>query len=101
MKQRSPESISEASEYLKAFTLDRRLQILYLLADGEKSVGELIDDLSVHQAAVSQNISRLRLEGLVEARREGRLIYYKICDERVRQVLNLLDKLFFQDQKSK
>lgn len=97
MKTRTSDNISEASEYLKAFAHDGRLHIVYLLSDGEKSVGELIDALSMRQATVSQHITRLRLEGMIMARRDGHQVHYKICDERVRPVLKLLDKLFFKD----
>jgi len=43
---------------------------------------------------VSQQLARLRLEGMVSARREGQAIYYSILDQRVREILRLLDGLF-------
>lgn len=97
----SSRQIAETTDYLKAIAHDGRLEILYLLADGEKSVGELIEAMTVRQAAVSQQISRLRLEGMIEGRREGKFIYYKIGDKRVRPILKLLDNLFSEDQKAK
>lgn len=101
MKPRARCKAVEASDYLKAFAHVSRLQILFLLADGEKSVGELIETLSLNQAAVSQHLTRLRLEGIIVGRRNGHHMYYKICDERVRPVLKPLDKLFFSDEKAK
>ena len=53
-----------AAEFLKAISHEGRLMILCHLATGEKSVTELEDLLSARQAAVSQQLSRLRLEGL-------------------------------------
>ena len=61
-----------ASNFLKAISHEGRLMILCHLASGEKSVTELEDLLSARQAAVSQQLSRLRLEGLVTPRREGK-----------------------------
>ena len=57
----------EASEFLKALAHESRLMILCNLLDGEKSVGELEDFLSLRQSTVSQQLARLRLEGLVGA----------------------------------
>ncbi|MDV3050970.1 MAG: metalloregulator ArsR/SmtB family transcription factor, partial [Planktomarina sp.] len=54
-----------AANFLKALGHEGRLMILCHLASGEKSVTELEDLLSSRQAAVSQQLTRLRLEGLV------------------------------------
>lgn len=79
---------------LKALSHEGRLMILCHLAGGEKSVTELEDLLGQRQAAVSQQLSRLRLEGLVKTRREGKAIYYAIQDARVLQLLQLLPDMF-------
>ena len=83
-----------AADFLKALSHEGRLMILCHLATGEKSVGELEQLLSARQAAVSQQLSRLRLEGLVEARREGKTIYYSLTDERPRRIIELVYDLF-------
>jgi len=68
--------------------------ILCHLASGEKSVTELEDLLSARQAAVSQQLSRLRLEGFVKPRREGKVIYYSLTDERPKQIMEIVYDLF-------
>ena len=83
-----------ASAFLKAISHEGRLMILCHLASGEKSVTELEDLLSARQAAVSQQLSRLRMEGLVEPRREGKVIYYSLTDHRARQIIELVYDLF-------
>ena len=83
-----------ASSFLKAISHEGRLMILCHLASGEKSVTELEDLLSVRQAAVSQQLSRLRLEGLVTPRREGKVIYYRLTDDRPRQIIEIVYDLF-------
>ena len=83
-----------ASNFLKAISHEGRLMILCHLASGEKSVTELEDLLSGRQAAVSQQLARLRLEGLVTPRRDGKTIYYRLTDDRPRQIIDLVYDLF-------
>lgn len=83
-----------ASEFLKALAHESRLLILCLLIDGEKTVGELEELLDQRQSTVSQQLARLRLDGLVSARREGTTIFYTLADERVQVVLDALYKAF-------
>ena len=68
--------------------------ILCHLASGEKSVTELEELLSARQAAVSQQLSRLRTEGLVSPRREGKTIYYSLTDKRAIRILDVVYDLF-------
>jgi ArsR family transcriptional regulator len=60
-------------------------------------VTELEDLLSARQAAVSQQLSRLRLEGLVIPRREGKTIFYRLANDRPRKVLQVVYDLFCKD----
>ncbi|PXW72854.1 ArsR family transcriptional regulator [Loktanella sp. PT4BL] len=83
-----------ATNYLKAISHEGRLMILCHLATGEKSVTELEELLSARQAAVSQQLGRLRLEGLVTPRREGKTIYYSLTDDKSRRIIGLVYELF-------
>ncbi|KPP83716.1 MAG: transcriptional regulator SoxR [Rhodobacteraceae bacterium HLUCCA08] len=85
---------TDASNFLKAISHEGRLMILCHLATGEKSVTELEQLLSARQAAVSQQLSRLRLEGLVTPRREGKTIFYRLTDDRPRQIIDLVYDMF-------
>lgn len=85
---------NDAAGFLKALGHEGRLMILCHLTSGPKSVTELENLLSSRQAIVSQQLARLRFEGLVSARREGQAIYYSILDPRVREMILLLSKLF-------
>ena len=84
----------DASNFLKALGHDGRLMILCHLCSGPKSVTELENLLSSRQAVVSQQLARLRLEGLVSARREGQAIFYSILDPKVSEMIGLLARLF-------
>lgn len=86
-----------ASNFLKALSHEGRMVILCHLVTGEKSVTELEDLLSARQAAVSQQLSRLRLEGLVIPRREGKAIYYRLADDRPQKLLETVYELFCGD----
>ena len=86
-----------ASNFLKAISHEGRLMILCHLATGEKSVTELEDLLSARQAAVSQQLSRLRYEGLVKPRRDGKTIYYSLTDDRPTQIMEVVYDLFCRD----
>ncbi|WP_425413938.1 ArsR/SmtB family transcription factor [Rubellimicrobium thermophilum] len=88
------EKAQQASDVLKALSHEGRLLILCHLVTGEKSVGELERLLSARQAAVSQQLARLRLEGLVRPRRDGKTIYYSLTDDRPRRILELIYELY-------
>ena len=92
--ERMVQNAQDASKFLKAISHEGRLMILCHLASGEKSVTELEDLLSARQAAVSQQLSRLRLEGLVSPRREGKAIYYSLTDDRARQIIEVVYDIF-------
>jgi DNA-binding transcriptional ArsR family regulator len=80
----------EASAFLKALAHESRLMILCDLLHGEKSVGELEALLERRQSSVSQQLARLRLEGLVSARRDGKTIYYSIASDKARSIIGAL-----------
>ena len=88
---------TDACTFLKAISHEGRLMILCHLVTGEKSVTELEEMLSARQAAVSQQLSRLRMEGLVKPRRDGRTIYYSLTDDRATQILEVVYELFCKD----
>lgn len=83
-----------AASYLKTLAHGGRLMILCHLSGGEKSVSELETLLELRQAAVSQMLARLREEGFVDTRREGKVIYYSLKDARTAEVIGMLHRLF-------
>lgn len=84
------EAAEEASAVMRALSNPSRLLLLCQLVEGEKSVGELERALDLGQAYVSQQLARLRGEGLVQATREGRVMRYRLADPRVTPVLEAL-----------
>ncbi len=83
-----------ASDFLKALSHQARLVILCLLIDGEKTVTELERLLGLRQSAVSQQLARLRADGLVEAQREGKSVRYAIARPEVVEIVSALHRSF-------
>jgi DNA-binding transcriptional ArsR family regulator len=80
----------KAADFLKALGHENRLMILCLLAERERSVTELEGLLALSQATVSQQLARLRHEGLVEPRRDGRAMHYSIADETTKRFIQAI-----------
>ncbi len=88
------EHAGEAAKLLKALANERRLQVLCLLAGGERSVGELNELLDLSQSALSQHLAVLREEGLVNTRREAQMIYYSLTPGPAGAVMETLYGIF-------
>jgi len=84
----------KASTFLKALAHENRLLILCMLAEGEKSVTEIERTLEVRQPTVSQQLARLRMDGLVTTRRDGKVIYYSLASEDARAILGTIYDVF-------
>ncbi|MBX9776135.1 MAG: metalloregulator ArsR/SmtB family transcription factor [Xanthobacteraceae bacterium] len=91
----------EASEFLKALSHEARLVILCLLVEGEKSVAEIEEMLSLRQPAVSQQLARLRADDLVETRRDGKNIYYSLARPEVRDIIAALHAAFCRPRRKR
>jgi DNA-binding transcriptional ArsR family regulator len=91
----------EASEFLKALSHEVRLLILCFLYEGEKSVSEIEKMLKLRQPAVSQQLARLRADGLVDTRRNGKNIYYSLARTEVRDVIQVLHDVFCRTRKTR
>ena len=100
MQEKMMDNAVEAASFLKAVSHEGRLMILCHLADGEKSVTELEKLLSSRQAAVSQQLSRLRLEGLINPRRDGKTIFYSLADKKAQKLIETMYELFCTDEES-
>lgn len=88
------EGARAACSLLKSLAHESRLMILCILADGEKSVGELEAFLNLRQPSVSQQLARLRADKLVTTRRDGKTIYYALASTEASQVIDVLYALY-------
>ena len=88
-------NIESLTKKLKAIANDKRLKILYYInSDEELSVGEIEKSVDLSQSALSQHLAVLRKEDVVKTRRKAQTIYYSIKDEKIKQILALVDKLY-------
>lgn len=94
------EQAQAASCFLKALAHEGRLMILCHLSSGEKSVTELERLLHSRQAAVSQQLARLRLEGIVSCRRDGKTIYYALHDPKAARLIGVVYEMFCAQAKA-
>jgi DNA-binding transcriptional ArsR family regulator len=92
--ERMVDNAKRASDFLKALAHESRLMILCILAEGEKSVSELEEIMSLRQPTVSQQLARLRADGLVSTRRDGKAIYYTLASEEARTVIGAIYEVF-------
>ena len=76
---------------LKMLADETRLNILEFLFGGEKCVCEIFPKVKRTQSTVSSQLGKLEKAGLIESRREGKKIFYKIKDNRVKKILAIVE----------
>lgn len=86
-------NFEQKANYFKALAHPMRVQIVEYLAQGEKCVCEIIPYVGKDQANVSQHLAILREQGILEDRRDGSRVLYRIKDMRVLAIIALVDDL--------
>ncbi|MEJ8279585.1 ArsR/SmtB family transcription factor [Pseudonocardia spirodelae] len=81
------DEVRRVADAMRMLSDPTRVKILWALLQGESSVACLAELVGAAPTAVSQHLSKLRLSGLVENRREGTFVYYTVEDPAVRDVL--------------
>lgn len=86
------------ADVLRALANERRLMLLCKMAEwGEASVGSLADAVGLSQSATSQHLGKMREEGIVDFRREGQTLWYRIAEPRTELLLGYLQKLYCRE----
>jgi DNA-binding transcriptional ArsR family regulator len=83
-----------AANFMKSLANPNRLMIACALLEGERSVGDLETSLGLRQPSLSQQLAELRENGIVEARREAKQVFYRIADARADALLAILRQIF-------
>ena len=86
-----------AAAFLTIMGNEKRLAILGHLMDNELSVGAIADLVALSQSALSQHLAKLRAMGLVNTRRDRQMIYYSCHSVAVRELLDLVNRMFAAD----
>ncbi len=84
----------EAAQLLKALANENRLMILCLLAEGEASVSQLNERITLSQSALSQHLALLRRDRLVKTRRSSQTIFYSLEQGPAMQLIELLHDIY-------
>ncbi|MGB5079032.1 MAG: metalloregulator ArsR/SmtB family transcription factor [Sphingorhabdus sp.] len=84
----------EVAEVLKVMANEQRLLLLCRLSFGECSVGELVELSGLSQSGVSQHLAKMREGDIVSTRRHGTTIHYRLSDDRVRTLIDLMCERF-------
>ena len=87
------------TSYFKALAYPTRVKIIDFLRKGEKSVGEISWQLKIKQANISQHLAILRKAGIVTEKRDGKIVYYRIKNRRIFEVLQLVDHVMHRGSK--
>ncbi len=81
------------AELFKALAHPARIRVLEILADGERSVGELQPEVGIESSHLSHQLAVLRRAGLVIARRDGSSVHYQVQDPAVVELLAVARRL--------
>ena len=88
-KQPADEYLYDLAELFKVFGDTTRIRILYALFESELCVGDIAQLLNVSQSAVSHQLKILKDAKLVKFRRDGKIIFYALDDDHVRNILSM------------
>lgn len=82
------------AHYLNAFANEKRISIVCLLKNGERTVTEISEALRMPQSSVSINLEKLYVKEIVYRRREGRFVYYGLNKNTLKMIVRKLNELF-------
>jgi ArsR family transcriptional regulator, virulence genes transcriptional regulator len=86
---------TRVADILRALANERRLMLLCKLVEwGEASVGSLGQAVGLSQSATSQHLAKMREEGIVDFRRDGQTLWYRVAEQRTELLLGYLQKLY-------
>ena len=81
--------LGELAEVFKVFGDETRIRILFELMEGEKNVGDIVNNVNVSQPTVSHQLRILKQAKLVKSRRDGKSMYYSLDDDHVRTIISV------------
>lgn len=89
------------TNFIKALSQPTRLKIVYFLRGGERCACEIIPKMKEEQSTISRHLNYLKNAGILQSRKEGVSIYYKIKDKRIFSLLSLVDEMIKTQIKNK
>jgi DNA-binding transcriptional ArsR family regulator len=89
-RQATPELLARVADRFRALAEPGRLAVLHALEDGELTVTELVEATGMRQGNLSKHLQQLYAAGFVARRREGLFAYYRLADQRVLRLCELM-----------
>ena len=87
-------AVTQGSKLLKALGNKKRLEVMYILREGEQKVGDLEKIIGLSQSALSQHLAVLRSAGIVDTRRQAQAIYYSVKNDNAVRLLKMLGDIY-------
>lgn len=84
------------ADMCKVLANEKRIEIIYLLQEGEKHVDELAQEMEISKANVSQHLALLREKGVVCTRKEGLKVFYEICNPKLIKACELMKEIMLE-----
>lgn len=95
---KDPEALTENAKHvaklMKLLANHYRLLILCVISEEELTVGQINSQIDLSQSALSQHLAKLREQNIVKTRKESQTVYYQIADEKVKDLLIVLQDKF-------
>lgn len=85
---------SEVSKLLDILSHEKRLSMLCILSEGEKNIAELTDILEISQSLVSQFALKMKDQWMLESRKDGKEVFYKLKDRKVLELMEALKNIY-------
>lgn len=88
----------EAAECLKILAHPHRLQVIFLLLQKKRSVGELAEACGVLQNVMSEHLTLMKYKGFIEGHKEGRKVFYSPAEPALASIIGCIEKRFTQSK---
>jgi DNA-binding transcriptional ArsR family regulator len=87
-------ALAQAAECLRALAHPHRLRMIQMLLQGDYTVGELADACELPSAMASEHLRLMQRCGFLTSEKEGRKVYYRVCEPHVQSILNCVENRF-------
>jgi ArsR family transcriptional regulator len=95
-----PACMERMYRVLKAICHPLRVKIIQMLSEGELCVRELVEQMEVSQSSISQHLGILHDKGILTCRKKANLVYYRLVDKRILQLIGVMRDVFCSTHQS-
>ena len=92
---RNPDALAQAAECLKTLAHPVRLRMVQLLLNGRYTVGEIAADCEIADNVASEHLRLMQRCGFFESERDGRRVYYHVCEPHLQEMMSCIESRFF------